>query len=157
MHNCKERARRRPQKGKSQEDSLCVVAGHHHSVSNANATEAAATRCKVQEGEEQAQEYINPFIGLTLFVINIIIIFILNECNESLCRVSFWWWTRWRGSSGELLGIDQSDHIPQHCVPSTLHWLRPPLPFDFIVKNGLNGEADKSDLHIFDFSVLIRE
>lgn len=33
----------------------------------------------------------------------------------------------------------------------------PPLPFDFIVKNGLNGEADKSDLHIFDFSVLIRE
>lgn len=99
------------------------VAGHHHSVSNANATEAAATRCKVQEGEEQVQEYINPFIGLTLFVINIIIIFILNECNESLCRVSFWWWTRWRGSSGELLGIDQSDHIPQHCVPSTLHWL----------------------------------
>lgn len=50
----------------------------------------------------------------------------------------------------ELLGIDQSDHIPQHC---TFH---SPLcsPFDFIVKNGLNGEADKSDLHIFDFSVL---
>lgn len=125
MHNCKERARRRPQKGKSQEDSLCVVVGRWPSSFSIKCKCNWSSWCKVQEGEEQAQEYINPFIGLTLFVINIIIIFILNECNESLCRVSFWWWTRWRGSSGELLGIDQSDHIPQHCVPSTLHWLHP--------------------------------